>query len=245
MKMHQKGLWLLFVCALLTINTLRGQDTIPEDPILRFKSFEEFGITLNTMRVNTNHTTFMTSNGRYDFIKNNILVSLDANINFGILIKSKRSKNSIYLKSGIHLLSRLADLNDNNGSEVRLSTGYIQVPVQFGSRFPLNYNTIKNNLYRAIEVYVGVYAATPFMQKLDHRDNLNARFEFLGANYIKFGIISDLVFTALNTNGYGHKLGIRATSDFTGLVKFNETDNELYPYYSNIGLFYNIRNKYK
>ena len=69
-----------------------------------------------------------------------------------------------------------------------------QIPIQFGFRSPLKYNTVKNNLYRAFEFNAGVYAAMPTMQKLDSPDNLDASSQVLPLNYFKFGFINHYYF---------------------------------------------------
>lgn len=63
-------------------------------------------------------------------------------------------------------------------------------------------------------------------------------------NYLKFGFIAELAFTALNSNGHGHKFGIRASLDHIAVLKIKETSNKIYPEFYSFGLFYNISNKY-
>lgn len=229
----------------LAICQLKAQEITQTDPLSNFKNFYEIGIFVGGTRVNTNHTHFNTTNGYYDFNKNNYLPVIDASFNYGWLIKDKESNGIWTLKTGINLLSRNANLTDSIGANLRLNTGYLQIPIQFGFRSPLKYNTVKNNLYRAFEFNAGVYAATPIMQKLDNPDNVDAGSQALPTNYFKFGIIGEVVFTALDSKGHGHKFGIRVSNDFATIVKIKETPNELYPYYYTIGLFYNITNRYK
>lgn len=57
-------------------------------------------------------------------------------------------------------------------------------------------------------------------------------------------MVADIAFTAFNDEGHGHKFGLRFSGDFTSITKFYDTENELYPYYINIGVFYNISNDY-
>ncbi len=244
MKKVNKVLAIILV-VLWTTWQVKAQGNIPADPLLSFKSFYEVGLSVNGTRVNTNHTVFNTSNGQFNFKKNNFLLNIDGSINFGWLFKGKESSEIWTLKTGINILSRNANLTDSHGTNLRLSTGYLQIPVQFGFRSPLKYNTIKNNLFRASEFNAGVYAAAPTVQKLDNPDNLDAGAEALVANYFKFGMIAEIVFTALDNRGHGHKFGIRVSNDFATIAKIKETPNELYPYYYTLGIFYNVVNSYK
>jgi flagellar hook protein FlgE len=237
--------WLLILVLSLTAFNVIAQENLPTDPLLNFKKFYEIGLSVNGTRVNTNHTEFNTSNGQFKFEKNNYLPNIDGSFNYGWLFKDKENSSVWSLKTGINIVNRNANLTDSVNSNLRLYTGYLQLPILFGFRSPLRYNTVKNNFYRAFEINAGVYAATPLMQKLDNPDNLDASGENLPSNYIKIGIIGEIVFTALDSKGHGHKFGIRASNDFPTILKLKETPNELYPYYYTIGLFYNITNIYK
>lgn len=244
--MRKKNIVFAFMLGLfLPAYNTTAQETFTTDPLLKFKHFYEIGISANATRVNTNHTVFNTPSGQYNFQKNNFLPGIDGNINFGWLFKDKESNLIWTLKTGVNILGRSADLTDANGASLRLTTSYLQIPLQLGFRFPMRYNTVKNDLYRAIEVNAGVYAAMPTMQKLDHPDNIDSRTSSLPLNYLKFGFIGEIVFTALNSQGHGHRFGMRATNDFAAIAKFKETPNQLYPYYVTVGFFYNLSNNYK
>jgi hypothetical protein len=244
MKKKNKTWTIIFGLFFMALN-VTAQENFPTDPLMNFKNFYEIGIFAGGTRVNTNYTVFNTSNGQYNFQKNNYLPIIDASFNYGWLFKLNDSSHIWTLKTGVNVLNRNANLIDSLGSNLRLNTGYLQIPIQYGFRSPLKYNTVKNNLYRAFEFNAGVYAATPVMQKLDNPDNLDASGEVLPTNYFKFGFIGEIVFTALDSKGQGHKFGLRVSSDFPTILKINETPNELYPYYYTIGLFYNLTNRYK
>lgn len=157
----------------------------------------------------------------------------------------KKKKADIYsLKTGFNFNSQRANLNGSGGEELQLSTYYLSIPLQFGMRNPLSVNTTKNNYFRAFEFSIGAYISSPIYQKLDHPDNLDASGETMGFNYLRYGFISEIAFSALNKEGKGHRFGLRTTTDFTSITKIRDTDNELYPYYINIGVFYNISNYY-
>ena len=104
---------------------------------------------------------------------------------------------------------------------------------------------MKNNLFRAVDLNFGFYAAIPYMQKLDHPDNVDAKAAKMTGYYLRFGVISEIAFSALDSRGHGHKFGIKTTADLSSFIKFNQTTYELFPVYSSIGLFYNIANQYK
>jgi len=238
-------IWTICFGALLMTQTLIAQESMPVDPILKFKNFYEIGLGINATRVNTNHTEFNTSRGPYNFQKNSYLPNLDASLNYGWLFHQEDGSTTWTLKTGLNVLSRSADLTNSEGANLRLYTSYMQIPIQIGFRSPLKYNTFKNNLYRAFEFNAGVYVALPSLQKLDDPNNVDTRAATIPPNYLKFGLISEVLFTALDSKGHGHKFGIRVSSDFTAMAKFADTPNELYPYYYSIGIFYNIMNKYK
>lgn len=215
---------------------------------MNFKNFYEVGISINGTRVNTNYTQFNTSNGSFNFKKNNYIPSTSGSIHYGWLLKLKIDEETSTLftiKTGLDIINKNANLLDSIGNDLRLSTSYVQIPMLFGFRMPLEYRTVKNNLFRAIELNAGVYVASPIFQKLDHPDNLDSELKSLEFNYFRFGFLGEIVFTALNNKGQGHKFGIRASNDFTDILKVKKTETELYPYYYTIALFYNILNNYK
>jgi hypothetical protein len=228
---------------LVAMTTLKGQDTLTKDPLLQFKSFCEIAVSINQTRVNTNYTTFATKNGIYNFEKGNETPTIDGIFNYGWIFKS--NEHEIYtLKTGLNVVSRGAKLTDSIGANLLFSEGFLQVPLQFGVRFPKRFNTIKNNLYRAFELNVGFYIAIPYFEKLDQKNNLDANVISSFGNYCRYGFVTEITYSALSAKGYGHKLGLRASIDFESITKFKETKYELYPFYSTIGIFYNFFNKY-
>ncbi|MBP6089728.1 MAG: hypothetical protein KA521_00620 [Crocinitomicaceae bacterium] len=217
----------------------------PQDPLLKFKNFLEIGLTASAVRVNTNMTTFYTPSGIYHFKKNDFLPALDGSINYGWLIKGKNTNSIWTVKTGVNMITRAANLTDNLGNELRFTTGYIQFPLQFGFRIPLNYNPMKNNLFRAVDYNFGMFAAIPLMQKLDFKDNIDSKAEKMKGYFISFGFIGEITFSALDSRGHGHKFGLKTSVDLSEIISFNKTTYELFPVYSSIGIFYNITNQYK
>jgi hypothetical protein len=237
--------WMRCIVFLCFSASLSAQTLSFTDPISSFNKYSEFGIAVNATRVNTNYTEFQTEKNQYSFLKNNYLRTVDFTFSRGYILKGKN--NQLYtVKSGLNLLSRKADLIDTIGDRFRLSTYYFEVPIQIGFRTPLKYNTLKNNFYRAIEGNIGLYLATPFFktQKLDHPDNLDSKFSSFRDNYFRFGFKGEMMLTALNSLGKGHKIGLRYSQDFTTILKQYNTEYELYPFYINVGVFYVFANKY-
>lgn len=233
----------LAVClSFVTIN-LSSQNQVIKDPLLNFKNFYEVSFLVGGSRINTNHASFTTPSGTYNFKKNSYLLSQEATFNYGWFFVDEKRNEVWTLKTGFNVLLRSADLFDNNKKELRLTTNYLQIPVQFGFREPLKFNTVKNNLYRAFDFNIGFYVNSPLYQKLDHPSHVDARLDESLFNYLRFGFIAEIALTAFNQNGYGHKIGIRATSDFAKAAKFGDTKHQLYPSYHTIGVFYNILNK--
>ncbi len=254
MKKHILSITILFAAACtsyaqVTTATPENKDYMmikkPQDPLLKFKNFLEIGLTANAVRVNTNYTTFQTPTGTYDFKKNDYVPTLDGSINYGWLFKEKNSSAIWTLKTGVNIMSRGANLTDSLGNNLRFSTGYFQIPLQFGFRLPLEHNPMKNNLFRAVDLNFGFYAAIPYMQKLDHPDNVDAKAAKMTGYYLRFGVISEIAFSALDSRGHGHKFGIKTTADLSSFITFNQTTYELFPVYNSIGIFYNIMNQYK
>ena len=253
MKKHILAFTILFSAAFtsfsqVTIATPESKDYLikkPQDPLQKFKNYLEIGLSSSAVRVNTNQVNFTTSTGTYSFKKNDYLPTLDGSINYGWLFKEKNSSTIWTLKTGVNFISRAANLSDSLGNNLRFSTGYLQIPLQFGFRLPLNYNPMKNNLFRAVDLNFGFYTAIPYFQKLDHPDNIDAKAEEMTGYYLRFGFISEIAFSALDSRGHGHKFGLKSTADLSSFITFNKTTYELFPVYSSIGIFYNITNQYK
>lgn len=220
-----------------------SQDSIV-DPLRKYDVFLENALSLNATRVNTNYTEFNTSDGGFSFRKNDYLITVDGSFNIGWLFKKSNKFNIWSLKTGINVETKRANLTDQDGNDLSLSTNYLTIPVQYGERHPLKFNTVKNDLFRAIEYNVGGYISSPFYQKLDQKNNIDAAGRYSWFNYLRFGFIAEFTFTAFNQNGNGHKFGIRTSTDISNIVKIRDTESELYPHYVNIGVFYNITNDY-
>ncbi|NVN95141.1 MAG: hypothetical protein HXX18_07660 [Bacteroidetes bacterium] len=241
--MKTKFKFLATILLLVAMTSINAQDSLSKDPLLQFKSFFEVALAVNQTRVNTNYTTFITKNGIYNFEKGSLTPTIDGFINYGWIFKS--NTNEIYtLKTGLNVISRSAKLTDSIGTNLMYSEGLFQIPIQFGIRLPKRFNTIKNNLYRAFDLNIGFYIAIPYIEILDQKNNLDANGVSSFGNYCRYGFVSEISYSALNTKGYGHKIGLRASIDLKSITKFKETKYELYPYYSTIGIFYNFLNKY-
>jgi hypothetical protein len=241
--MKKKFKFLATIILLVAMLSVKAQDTLSQDPLLQFKTFFEVALAVNQTRVNTNYTTFTTKNGIYSFEKGSLTPTVDGMINYGWIFKTR--ENEIYtLKTGLNLTSRAAELTDSIGSNLMFTEGFLQVPLQFGIRLPKRFNTVKNNLYRAFELNIGVYIAIPYFELLDQKNNLDAASASGFGNYCRYGFVSEISYSALSKKGFGHKIGLRASIDFKSIAKFKDTKYGLYPYYNTIGIFYNILNKY-
>ena len=239
----KKTITLLTGLVLLFNLALQAQDTLTKDPLLKFSKFYEVNLATSLTRVNTNHTVFNTDNGTYTFMKNNYTPALEGGLMFGMVLSDK-DDDVWMIKTGMQFLTRNANLIDTNRNDLQLSTGYLQIPILAGIRLPLQHHKERNGYYRAVDVYVGPYMSAPMFQKLDSKDNVDSEMEAEFFSYLRFGFMSEIMFTSLNQRGNGHKFGIRASSDFTYVHEFKETDTQLYPYYYSIGVFYNLINLY-
>jgi hypothetical protein len=236
----------LFTGAVIFLATTSGyaQETVTKDPILKYSGLYEVNFSASMVRVNTNHTVFNTDNGTFSFVKNNYLPAFEGGFSYSWLFAD--SEEDIWsLKTGVQLMNRNANLTDSLGTGLKLSTGYIQVPIMVGMRMPLQHHRIRDGYFRAIELHVGPYVSTPFYQKLDNRDNIDQEGDLTAFNYLRFGFVSEISYTSLNERGNGHKFGLRVSSDITEMAVLNDTDAQLYPYYYSIGIFYNFINLYR
>lgn len=243
MRISRNPLLTLLIVVVFLCFSVTSQDTLT-DPLNNFDLFYENSLSLNATRINTNNTEFNTSSGDFHFKKNNFRPSIDFTVNVGWLLNNENASSIKSIKTGLNFTTRSADLHDQNNNELRLSTNYLMIPVQFGYRYPLRFRTVKNNLFRAIEYNIGMYASSPYYQKLDHPDNIDSPGTFSWFNYLRLGFITEVSFTAINEEGRGHHFGIRVSSEYSGIIKFSETENELYPEYVNIGLFYKLNSAY-
>ena len=232
-----------FLLLIFYSTILIAQDQLTNDPLKEYNSFFENSFTLNMTRVNTNHTSFNVSGETFTFRKNDYLLTPEFRFNLGWLFHKPESKEIYRLRTGFNANIQRANLFDSDGNDLRLTSNYIIFPVDFSIRKPLTFRTVKDDLFRSVTYGLGGYFAAPFYQRLDHPDNIDAPGEII-FNYLRFGLSAEISLSALNEEGKGHKFGIRTSSDFTNLIIFGDTDNELYPYYINLGVFYNFSNDY-
>lgn len=226
------------------VSTLKAQIRITKDPLLKYKNFLEIGASVNGTRVNTLQSHFETSTGSYDIFKAQYIPTVDGLIYYGWIFKNRH--NNIYtLKTGINLTTRGSNLRNSEGNTMRYKEGVIEIPIIFGFRFANKFMTVKNNLFGAADLNLGLYASTPYNEKLVLRNDIDSKGTFSFGNYIKFGVTSEFVFSRLNIKGNGHKIGIRASFDFNSVIKIKETKHGINPYYNSIGICYYIMNRYQ
>lgn len=132
----------LIITSLIVVLTSlysNAQDTI-KDPLRKFDMFFENSFALNATRVNTSNTEFATSNGDFAFKKGDYRSSFDFNVNFGWLLNNKNSFDISTIKTGINFTTRSADLINIDGGNLRLSSSYLMIPVQFSSSNKIQYS---------------------------------------------------------------------------------------------------------
>lgn len=241
MKKTIKQLTLLIVVLLSEFSF--GQDSIT-DPLSRFNTFIELGVSANLARVNTNYVNHKTGDADFMFLKNKYLSAFDGICNFGWLIKPKDEKLIMSFKTGLNAASRSAVLTDSSDNKFKLLSTYLIFPAQYGYRFPLNYNRKENRFYKAVEVNAGIYVALPVSEYLIPLNDIDTKGRSGNANYLKFGFIGEITFSALNNKGNGHKFGLRATSDFS-TYSYAKNSQSTAPFYHSVGVFYYILNRYR
>jgi hypothetical protein len=214
------------------------------DPLTKHKKFFELGLHGSLTRVNTNFTDFTTANGEYKFDKNKYIPSFDASFNYGSILSLPKIDGVWLYKIGANLVSKKADvMNVTEAKNYRLSTQYIQIPVQLGFRKPISYASSNSKFYKSIDFSAGLFISLPVSQRLTDKNDIDSKYKTLKSEYLKYGFIGDITFSALDDKGHGHKFGIRVSQEFNRFSKFKDTQYQLYPFYTTIGIFYNILNK--
>lgn len=211
-----------------------AQDTLM-DPYHNIKRFTTFDLGISATRINTNNSVF----DNYTLIKGKYYPTFNGAIYWNSIHVCKNKKDVFIFKSGILMNSRYTDLTDTIGNDYRFSEGLINIPLLLGYRLPLNHNFISKDLYKVVDINLGAYIGLPYFEKLDLKENIDAPVDG-GGNYLKYGLIAEVVYSKLNKKGFGHRIGLRTMIDFKGRFDLTDTKYGIYPSYISVGLFYNF-----
>lgn len=212
-----------------------SQDTI-QDPYLNIKSFTTFEVGMATTYADSRNDKL----GNYDLVKGKNYPT----INLGFFYtKTNLLKDPTFImniKTGLFLNNNYTDITDSLGKALTFSEMNLTLPVMIGIRLPVNYNRPQDRFYKAVNLNIGGYVSLPMLPTLNERGvNIVEAEEFM-SDYIKFGLISEIVFTALNKEGKGHRIGIRTIADLGSAITFSEEKYGIHPTYVSVGLFYNF-----
>ncbi|MCX6351758.1 MAG: hypothetical protein NTX03_07840 [Bacteroidetes bacterium] len=239
--MNLKQIIILLAALLINCGLHAQQDSTIKDPILKFRISTEYPWGVNFTRIDTRYAT----QGKYELEKGKWLPGVEGGMMYSVRPKSKETKSIFSFKFGWLISSYNTDLTDANGKQMRFRQSFYKIPIMYGFRMPLNYNTVKNGFYRAIQLHVGVYGSSNIGESLGDKRDIDVGFNKDIFNTLHSGFITEISFTAFNQRGHGHLLGLRTSADFTKPILFKKNQNEIYPVYYSIGLFYNILNSYK
>lgn len=205
-----------------------SQDTLI-DPYSNNRMFLTIDLGVSSNIANDKNTQF----GEYYLTEKNQYTAL----NFGILYTKPNLFNTpdFLFKTGLLLTNNNTKLTDSIGTDLTFSELNFAIPVMIGVRTAINYNRQQDRFYKAVNMNIGGYVSFPTLQYLS-----NDKYDKTFGNYLKFGLIAEIVFTAVNKHGYGHRLGIRVISDFENILEFNKSENEITPTFVTTSLFYVI-----
>lgn len=212
-----------------------SQDTLV-DPYVNIKNFItlEYGVGLtNTSNQNVNF-------GNYKLVigKHSPTFNVGQSYTKAIIIKDPILPILI-IKTGWFMNDNYTDVTDSLGKVLTFSELNLTCPIMIGVRLPVNYNRPQDRFFKACNLKIGGYVSLPLCPILyDKSESAFDTKDFL-SDYIKFGLIAEFVFTALNKQGKGHRIGIRAITDMS-VITFKNEKYGIQPIYGTIGLFYNL-----
>lgn len=209
-----------------------AQDTLTDSHTLN-ESFITWEIGLASTYIDSRNIEF----GQYTLKKGKYYPTY----NFGFFYTKTNLFNEQHflLKSGIMFNSNYTDLTDSLDNELRFSETNLTIPILIGMRLPVQYNAPGDKFYKVVHLNVGCYVSFPFGPALYESGDTWVRSDEFFSDYIKFGLMTEIEFTALNKEGKGHRFGLRTMMDFQDVIKFDDKYG-IRPVYASVGVFYNI-----
>lgn len=213
-----------------------SQDSLQDSYTLK-KSFTTFDFGVGTHWVDNRNINF----GAYT-------VNTDKRYptyNFGLFFTSTNlindPKNIFNFKTGLLLNSNYADLTDSIGAQYQFSETNLSLPIMIGTRIPVNYNTSTDKFYKAVNLNIGGYISLPMFPNLHQKGEAYIPSEEFMSDYIKYGMIAEIIYTATNKEGKGHRFGLRTIFDFRSVTKLKDEIYGITPAYTTLSLFYVIQ----
>lgn len=212
-----------------------SQDTI-QDPYLNIKSFKTLEYGIGTTYADSRDADL----GDYKLVKGGYSPSFNIGCFYTKTNLLKDSAFIMNVKTGLFLNNNYTDVTDSLGKALTFSEMNLTLPIMIGVRLPVNYNRPQDRFYKAVNMNIGGYVSLPMLPTLQKRGETVLEPEEFISDYIKFGFIAEFVFTALNKEGKGHRIGIRTIADLGSVITFSEQKYGIHPTYVSVGLFYNF-----
>jgi hypothetical protein len=209
----------------------------PQDPMSLVDSFTSYDFGLSTFRVNTKYNRF----GDYNLNKGEFRYSIQSAImfNFNRLYESERF--NLHFKSGLIFSPMYTNLTDSANQSLQYSEFFYGLPLMLGTRFPVRYNRSDAYFFKAVDFNVGIVIGLSTMQSLYPKGDLDLGYTYLMGDYMKMSLVWELIFSAVNNEGYGHRMGVRSMLDIPNMLKLKkEAQFGIYPVYMSLGIFYTI-----
>jgi hypothetical protein len=257
-NMKKNNLILVLICLVIIVNaqdTLQAKqiDTLKteqvntnliQDPYLNMKSFNTIDMVLSCLNVNSNNVQF----GDYTLKKGEYYPSSSVGmyIHFPNIFQMNnffgKGKAIANIKTGFLMDFISTDLIDSKNNELSFSQTFINIPLVFSYRMPLNHGNEKGNkYYKAFSLNFGVFMGNSIANRLSSKGDRTLKYgDYEFGNYLRWGYIVEYVYSALNKEGYGHRFGLRITVDANSVIKFNKEKHGIYPTYISMGVFYNF-----
>jgi hypothetical protein len=212
-----------------------AQDTL-QDPYVNIKSFTTLEYGLGITYTDSRNADL----GNYKLVKGEYSPSFNMGLFYTKTNILKDPTFIMNIKTGLFTNNNYTNVIDSLGKELTFSELNLTLPIMIGIRLPVNYNRPQDRFYKAVNLNIGGYVSLPILPSLYNSDEKYSESNGFLSDYIKFGFIAEFVFTAVNKEGKGHRIGIRTIADLGSAVIFSNEKYGIQPTYGTIGLFYNF-----
>ena len=227
-----------------TLEAEQINENLIQDPYLNMKPFNTIDAAISYQNINSNNLKF----GDYTLKKGKYYPSssIGMYIHFPDLFRInnffEKGKAIANIKTGFLMDFTSTDLVDTELNELSFSQTTMSIPLIFSYRMPLNHGNEKGNkYYKAFSINLGTFIGIPIFNRLYSKGDITPVYgESKMGDYLRWGFITEFVYSALNKDGYGHRFGLRMIIDANNVIKFNNEKHGIYPTYISTGIFYNF-----
>ena len=163
--------------------------------------------------------------------------------NIGLLyIKNNLFNNASFItsyKTGLTFYNNSLSLADTIGNRLTFSEINLSLPFMIGICKP-NYNKPNDQFFKAVNFNIGGFISLPLFPSLYGDGEFFDKTVGVFSDYVKYGIIAEFEFSALNNEGKGHRIGIRTIADLGNIITFSKEKYGIHPTYISVGIFYNF-----